>query len=328
MSISQTLEVPGYQVVQYLGSGARSTLWQIRDSQSNELFVLKRVVKRSQADMRYLEQAINEYEVGCHLDHDNIRRVISLRKIKHWMTLREVHLIMEYCEGTTVQDEPPQDILQTAEIFSQVASAMAYMNSRGYVHADMKPNNVVVSPLGPAKVIDLGQSCPIGTIKQRIQGTPDFIAPEQVRRGPLDARTDVFNFGATLYWALTGKPIVTALPKKGGTLVVDMVVQTPQELNPRTPMPLSRLVMDCIETRPSRRPSSMSDVTSRLALITHTLRKAKKAEKTVENAVKIAESADRAPRPSPSDTAILSIVDSDSVDSVDLDSIIKKAQSQ
>ncbi|MCL2700075.1 MAG: serine/threonine protein kinase [Phycisphaerae bacterium] len=275
MSISQTLEVPGYQVVQYLGNGARSTIWQIRDNQSNERFVLKRVVKRTMADMRFIDQAVNEFEVASRLDHDNIRRVISIRKVKHWLAVREVHLIMEFCEGATIQDDPPRDILQVAEIFCQVASAMAYMNSRGFVHADMKPNNVVVAPSGLAKVIDLGQSCPLGTTKQRIQGTPDFIAPEQVHRGPLDARTDVFNFGATLYWALTGKPIVTALPKKG-MLMVDMIVQQPQELNPLVPIPFSKLVMDCIEIRPSRRPSSMNEVASRLALVAHSLRKARK----------------------------------------------------
>jgi len=275
MSTSQTLEVPGYQVVQYLGSGARSTIWQIRDSQSNELFSLKRVVKRSLADVRYLDQAVNEYEVASRLDHDNIRRVIGIRKIKHWLALREVHLIMEFCEGATIQDEPPRSVLQVAEIFSQVAGAMAYMNSRGYVHADMKPNNVVVAPSGQVKLIDLGQSCPIGTVKQRIQGTPDFIAPEQVHRGPLDGRTDVFNFGATLYWALTGKPIVTALPKKG-MLMVDMVVQQPQDINPNVPIPFAKLVMDCIEIRPSRRPTSMGDVSARLALILHALRKLRK----------------------------------------------------
>ena len=322
MSTIQTLEVPGFQVVQYLGSGARSTIWQIRDSHSNELFVLKRVVKRSMTDMRFIDQALNEWDVGGRLDHDNIRRVISLRRVKHWMSFREVHLIMEYCEGSTLQDNPPRGILLTAEIFCQVANAMAYINSRGYVHADMKPNNIVVAPSGLVKVIDLGQSCPIGTVKQRIQGTPDFIAPEQVRRGPLDARTDVFNFGATLYWALTGTPIVTALPKKKGMLLVDMVVQPPQELNPNTPLPLSRLVMDCVETRPSRRPSSMHDVASRLALITHALRKARKNQEKAaaegapnpQNTIR-PENAEILEPPTPTDDeAILTLIENDSVD--------------
>jgi len=275
MSTSQTLEVPGYQVVQYLGNGARSTIWQIRDSQTNELFALKRVVKRSTEDTRFLDQAINEYDVASKLEHENIRKILSVRRIKHWLYTREVHLIMELCEGITVQDAPPQDMLQVMDIFCQVATALAYMNSHGFVHADMKPNNILVSPAGAVKIIDLGQSCPIGTVKQRIQGTPDFIAPEQVRRLPVDARTDVFNFGATLYWTLTGKPIATVLPKKG-QVMQDRIIQAPDEICSTVPLSLSKMVMDCVEMQPSRRPQTMAEVASRLGLIDHTLRKSNK----------------------------------------------------
>ena len=63
------------------------------------------------------------------------------------------------------------------------------------------------------KVIDLGQSCPIGTVKPRIQGTPDYIAPEQVHRRPITPLTDVYNFGATMYWVLTRQHVPTALAK-------------------------------------------------------------------------------------------------------------------
>ena len=69
-----------------------------------------------------------------------------------------------------------------------------------------------------SKIIDLGQSCPIGTTKSRIQGTPDYIAPEQVKRRTLGPRTDVFNLGATMYWALTGKNVPTLIPKKIATV--------------------------------------------------------------------------------------------------------------
>jgi serine/threonine-protein kinase len=265
---TQTLEVPGYQVLQYLGSGARSTIWQIRDRRSDKLFALKRVVKRQSADDRFLQQAANEYEVGSQLDHAGIRRIHEIRRIKHWLALREIHLVMEYCEGQTVQESPPEGMVEVVRIFGEVAAALAYMNSRGFVHADTKPNNILVAPDGSVKVIDLGQSCTIGTVKERIQGTPDFIAPEQVHRRPLDARTDVYNFGATLYWTLTGKPIPTVLPKKGqSNMLADLAVVPPAEVTPTVPPSLNRLVLDCVEIRPAARPASMSEVASRLALI-------------------------------------------------------------
>ena len=274
MGTSKTLEVPGYQVMQFLGSGARSTIWQIRDRQTNEAFSLKRVVKRDVSDARFLEQAVNEYDIGSQLDHTCLRRIYSIRRVKRWLSLREVHLVMEYCEGTTLQTEPPASVGEVVRVFTEVAQSLAYMNGCGFVHADMKPNNILVGPDGQVKIIDLGQSCAIGTVKQRIQGTPDFIAPEQVHRRPLDGRTDVFNFGASMYWTLTGKAIPTVLPKKGPvTLLSDMTVKPAEEINPDVPGPLSKLIFDCIETRPMRRPSSLTEVASRLSLVAHTLRR-------------------------------------------------------
>jgi serine/threonine protein kinase len=152
-------------------------------------------------------------------------------------------------------------------VFHTVAEAVAHINARGFVHADLKPNNIIVDPAGGVKIIDMGQSCPMGTVKERIQGTPDYIAPEQVRREPLDARTDVFNFGATLYWGLTGKPIRTILPKDDMIqMVADMRTPPPEDLNPNVPGPLSMLILDCIHSSPAKRPKSMNVVMSRLDL--------------------------------------------------------------
>src|SRR5205807_1477380 len=117
----------------------------------------------------------------------------------------------------------------------------------------------------------------IGTIKERIQGTPDFIAPEQVARRPVTIQTDVFNLGATLYWCLTGKHIPTlyTVNKKGEhSFLVDDRIDTPMSLNPKVPLALSNLVMDCISTRASKRPADMDQVVTRLELGKHLLQKA------------------------------------------------------
>lgn len=259
--------------MQYLGSGARSTLWQIRDRQTQEVLALKRVVKRSAGDSRFLEQAENEYEIASKLSHPVLRRMVSIRRIKRWLRLKEIHIVMEFCAGQTLQESRPTEVPQIVTIFMEVAQGLAHMNARGFVHADMKPNNIVVSPEGSAKIIDMGQSCPLGTVKQRIQGTPDYIAPEQVYRRPLDARTDVYNFGATMYWVLTSKAIPTAMPQKNMTMAADLVIVPPEAVNPNVPASLNKLVMDCVETKPSRRPGAMNEVVSRLSLIDHTLRK-------------------------------------------------------
>lgn len=271
MSGTRTLAVPGYEILQYLGSGARSTIWQIRERQTGRILALKRVVKRQHSDTRFLQQAINEHDVGVNLNHPVIRRIYRMRRIRQWLSLREVHVFMEFCQGQTVQENRPQSVREIVRIFGDVAGALAYMNAGGFVHGDIKPNNILVAPGGTVKIIDLGQSCRIGTVKDRIQGTPDFIAPEQVQRQPLDGRTDAYNFGAALYWTLTGQPIPTILPREGSvTLVVDMTYIPPEELNRAVPPALSKLVTDCIEVRPDHRPP-MDNVAARLGLISHTM---------------------------------------------------------
>ena len=267
------LRIPGYEVLEYLGNGARSTIWRLRDSRTGQFYALKRVVRHTGDDNRYFNQAINEFNVAANFDHPTIRKYHRIKKIRSLFKLQELRLFMELCPGSSCQSDRPTDVRRTARIFLAVADALVHMHSRWFVHADIKPNNIIIADNGTVKIIDFGQSCPIGTVKERIQGTPDFIAPEQVHRRPLDGRTDVFNFGAAMYWTLTGQAIPTTLPKKidGIQLLDELHIKPPEELNDDVPASLSRLVMDCIEPNPARRPQSAKDVFVRLDLINHAL---------------------------------------------------------
>jgi serine/threonine-protein kinase len=268
MSSTPTLELPGYQVIQFLGSGARSTIWEVRNIATDEVVAIKRVVKRSSEDTRFLDQAINEYEVGSQFNHPAIRKILELQRVRRWMSIKEVRVVMEYARGQSIQQSRPAGVPEAVRIFLEVGAALGHMNAKGFVHADTKPNNIIVSRDGTVKVIDFGQSCPIGTVKARIQGTPDFIAPEQVHRRPLDGRTDVFNFGATLYWTLAGRPIQTVLPKEGSlTLNTGQRIPPVEQFNPDVPRLLSKLIADCVELNSVQRPTSMNEVVSRLTLI-------------------------------------------------------------
>jgi len=265
---SRTFHVPGYQVVRLLGTGAHSTIWEVRDMQTQRPYAIKRVVKNDKTDDRFIQQAVNEYEVAQRIDHPNVRKIYKLRKIRKLFSVRELHLLMEFCPGRNAQDDPPKSVLDVCVIFAQVANAMHRINKSGFVHADMKPSNVIVDLAGNVKIVDLGHSCPVGTVKVRIQGTPDYIAPEQVQRMPLDARTDVFNFGASVYWSLTGKPGPIVLPQAGSLQIPGHnQVKPPHELNPEAPPMLSRLVMDCIQLQPADRPANMQEVVTRMGLV-------------------------------------------------------------
>jgi serine/threonine-protein kinase len=112
------------------------------------------------------------------------------------------------------------------------------------------------------KIIDFGQACRTGTVKQRVQGTPDFIAPEQVKCKPVGAYTDVFNFGATLYWALTDRKIPTLITvdKRSRSMLVEQDFLKPHEINPRVPEDLSTVVMACVRVNADTRPQSIVEV--------------------------------------------------------------------
>src|SRR5207237_437867 len=160
--------------------------------------------------------------------------------------------------------------------FIQSAQGLKAMHTMGYAHCDIKPNNILDTAANQVKVIDFGQSCKIGTIKERIQGTPDYISPEQVARRPITVQTDVFNLGATLYWALVGRTIPTlyTVNKQGENsfLAVDLI-DTPAQMNPKVPIALSNLVMESIATNPRKRPPDMDSVITRLELGKHILMK-------------------------------------------------------
>jgi serine/threonine-protein kinase len=152
------------------------------------------------------------------------------------------------------------------QVFILTAQGLESLHGIGYVHCDLKPNNILLGRGGTVKVIDLGQTCPIGTEKQRIQGTPDYIAPEQVKRLPVTPRTDVFNFGATMYWALTSQKLPTLFTLKKGenSFLLDEYMNTPRSIKPDIPEALSTLVMECVRTNPLKRPENMGEVIRRL----------------------------------------------------------------
>jgi serine/threonine-protein kinase len=140
------------------------------------------------------------------------------------------------------------------DVFLQVARGLQHMHERGFVHADMKPLNILVTDDGVAKVIDLGQACKIGTVKDRVQGTPGFLAPEQALRQEITAQTDVFNFGATMWWVLLRGHAPVARHADGEARGARGVEgKSPRQLDPAIPEELSVLVMRCLEEKPYQR---------------------------------------------------------------------------
>lgn len=266
-----------YDVLERLGEGARSTIYAVSDPVTKRRYALKHVIRDEQKDIRFVEQMEAEFELSRQFNHPNLRRTYEL-KIQKTLLLKvtEAYLLMELVDGLPLDARCPRDMMELLDTFIQAAAGLKAMHQMGYVHCDIKPNNILRNDAGLVKVIDYGQSCKIGTVKERIQGTPDYIAPEQVSRRPVTVQTDIFNLGATLYWALTGKNIPTlyTVNKKGeNSFLVDDRISTPADMNPRVPPAVNNLVMECISTSPKKRPADMDEMITRLEIGKHILQK-------------------------------------------------------
>jgi len=269
----EDFRLSGYSITRRLGTGARTVIYLAKEDATRNMVALKRAVYERPEDTRIFEQMEQEYEVARQIDSPYIRKCYKLIRIRSMLKTRELYLSMEWFDGQALEDSPSLSIVDVLLVFRMVANGLHAMHQKGFIHCDIKPNNILFNPSGTVKIIDLGQSCPIGTRKQRIQGTPDYIAPEQVRREPLDQRTDIFNLGATMYWAFTGKNVPTLIPKND-TLGIPVPVkdfQAPHEIHKRIPMGISKLIMDCVKNRQSDRPTTMGEVMSRLDLLIHSI---------------------------------------------------------
>lgn len=274
--------VEGFRIMSEIGRGAASIVYLVQDPKTKQIWALKHVLKRDSKDQRFLDQAEMEYKIASSIKHDSIRSIPKIVKKGSLLKVNELYLVMEFVDGASMHDHAPNDLATVVDLLRQTSSALAEMHNFGYVHADMKPHNVIVGSdiQGnlSAKLIDLGQSCKIGTVKKRIQGTPDYIAPEQVKRRAITPKTDVYNFGATMYYVLTGKNIPTAMSAQsesltGGYDESRIKKPTPiSELRDDIPERLCDLVMWCVEIDPAKRPDTMNEVTKTLDLVLGILR--------------------------------------------------------
>lgn len=248
----------GVNPMHLVGVGARSQCWAVTDPKTQEILLLKHVVIENEKDHRWVEQLESEHAIAVKFKHPNIRASYGLKYKPSKRRAKDVGLLMQFIDGVDLvewQKDTKPDLDRLLEVFVGCSDALNHMHLAGYAHADMKPINVLMDSRSQQPfIIDLGQACPLNTVKERIQGTPGFIAPEQVRKGAVTFLTDVFNWGATMYFMLSGRK-------------VDTEKFTPPAGIPEVPPALSELVLECLQADVMRRPRSMKYVRDSLATI-------------------------------------------------------------
>ncbi len=277
-------QLPDYEIVHRLGRGAGAVISLAVERATRRQVAIKHVQRVDEESDKFIVQAENEYEIAHNLDHRFLRKYYRIVRLKKWLRTRELFLVMEYVDGTKLEEHPPERLEEILPIFIKVAEGLHAMHAAGFVHADIKPNNILILSDGDVRIIDFGQSCALGHQKTRVQGTPDFMAPEQINRHPLDHRTDIFNFGATMYWVVTGvyfDTMISTAPTAARKHEIEsrQSSRPPVELRPELPLPLSKLIMECCETNPEKRPRDMRAVISRVEMALHLLEKKQAQER-------------------------------------------------
>jgi serine/threonine protein kinase len=265
------LLIDNYEIVAPVGRGGMGMVYLARDRRSDRLLALKILPpKVARTEERMLARFQREMGIGKRITHPNVARTFDTGQYQG-----VYYIAMEYIPGQTlyrlVTERGPLRVPTAARLFAEVAAGLEHAHRQGIVHRDLKPSNIMVTPNGHAKVLDLGLALIEGEVPQPreiiggqgyVVGSMDYIAPEQTKDAVgVDARADVYGLGATLYFALTGRP-----PFPGGTARDKIQRHRKEEppplrqLNPALPERFAALVAKMMAKKRDERYASAAEV--------------------------------------------------------------------
>jgi serine/threonine-protein kinase len=263
--------IGGYRLVKVLWSGQHTWVWEAVENVSGRHFGLKLMYPEKAAKADHRKFFLHEAEVGKQLAHPNIIRIV------HIGLTPEPYYVMEYFPSGNLRmriQHHETDFLRekAPEILKQAATALAYTHASGWVHRDVKPDNMLVNAAGELKLIDfaLAQRIPSGLARlfwrrTKAQGTRSYMSPEQIRSLPLDGRADMYSFAASAYELVTGRPPFRASSQM--ELLHKHVREKPSSpvvYNPDLTKEFCDLILQMLAKKKEDRPRDFHDVLMRL----------------------------------------------------------------
>jgi len=258
--------IGSFKILDTLGSGAHSSILLIRREADSKEYALKLVPIEDKDDLKYLEQAKHEFRVGQMLNHPNLVKVHAFEAEGGWFSgPKKGKLLIEYVPGQTMDKLPLMRMAKLLRVFERIADGLMHMHKQGVYHADLKPNNLIYDRGTRVKVIDYGLAWIKGEPKDRVQGTPEYMAPETAEHKLINERTDMYNFGATMYrlvtlqlppcWVAAGE---ASLPMTGK--IFKEQLKPVRSINPIVPEPLADLIHACLQPKATNRPERISQI--------------------------------------------------------------------
>jgi eukaryotic-like serine/threonine-protein kinase len=240
-----------------LNSGGMSEIWLASDK-NNRPCALRKLKK----ELRFNFSARRRFLWGCEVLSKLTESDYIVGYVEHGKAEGTCYLVMDYVEAENLkilharQDEVLTENL--AQILIDAATGLSHIHESGYIHLDFKPENILITRNGAVRLIDfdMAQPLPEKPVKfSKNPGTPGYMAPEQLKREPIDARADIFAYGVSAYELVTNqKPFPGDTP--ADILAAQMAPEgpiPPRQHNPGLPPALDAVIMKCLERDPDRR---------------------------------------------------------------------------
>ena len=262
-------QIGDYEIVRPLGRGGMGQVYLGRHTKLGRLVAIKCIATHRQFDETAQQRFSAEMKFIGSLSHPNIVQAFDARESEGAAVL-----VTEFIDGLNVNQiikgKPGMSVGDACEIASEVCEALEYVDSKGMIHRDVKPSNIMVDKKGQVKLLDLGlarlQSSDGGhelTATGQALGTADYIAPEQINGKEVDRRADIYSLGCTLYKLLTGHapfdsdryPTVLA---KMNAHVDDQ--PTPAAGDVKVPGKLQKLLSQMLHKSPDKRPQNYDEI--------------------------------------------------------------------
>jgi len=256
-----------YRIDRELGRGAMGIVYQAFDLVVERHVALKTIRFDTPGHLEFLDLLRREARSVGQFEHPNIITLYDAGEFNG-----AFYMVMQLVQGDTLRQRMNAQrwykLPQVIDIFRQILSGLGYAHERGVVHRDIKPSNIMINSEGVVKVADFGIAKVISSeasLPGLVLGTPSYMSPEQVLSRPVDARSDLFSVGCTLYEVLTGEK---AFPGDTATVVMYNIVHTapirPAALRPGLDPRMEEIVLRALANDPSDRFQSCSEMMSAL----------------------------------------------------------------
>ncbi len=262
--------IEGYKLQNLIVTGQSSQVWEVVELTSHRHFAMKLLLPEKAANPEYRRLMAHEANVGKQLAHPNVIKIVHVGQNKE-----HPNFVMEFFPAGSLKlriVRKQYDFIKERahSIFKQAATGLAYMNASGWVHRDIKPDNLLVNSAGELRIIDfaLAQRIEKRTFfsklfrrKPWIAGTRTYMSPEQIRGEPLDGRADIYSFGISAYEITTYRP-----PFRGAShqdLLKKQILEkpaTPKIYNPDLTDEFCELVLRMLAKKREDRPQSFHEV--------------------------------------------------------------------